>query len=119
MPRRAVIDKETLLTNADGQPLLDAHGKRIRKVIWHWEPIPDPDPEDPGVLGYDPAVLEEMLRKSQEPPAPKRYRLTFTYADGETRSVEGGPDEAMGNDAIGRSLHTADLVGCSTEVLKT
>lgn len=127
MARRAVIDKSEFILNEAGQALVDAQGKKIRRVIWHWENIPEepakPTERNPGYKDEELQALYERHLKHGAlgelvPVKPKRYLLHFDYADGQAREVEASVAEAMHNEAIGRSLYSAPLVHCSTTLIQ-
>jgi hypothetical protein len=117
-----LVSAEPIIHATSGRPLVGPDGTPILKRTWKWVENEPPPAPDPGVLGYDPADLKARYAAHQAARAaalrPKRYRLTFTYADGVEKTHDGGPDEARRNDEIGRTLHTEPLVGCRTALLK-
>lgn len=128
MARRAVIDKTEFLLNDEGNALVDPRGKKIRRVTWHWEDLPETPSEPTGRNpGYDDATLQALYETHRThggalgvvvEEKPKRYRLRFTYADGQTREADASAAEALYNEAIGRSLHSAPLTHCATELIR-
>lgn len=127
MARRAVVTETKFVTNDQGAQIVDPAGRPIRRVVWHWEDIPEPAPTvTPGRPAYDEGKLQALYEKHLKhgglgvvaPEKPKRYRLSFGYADGQTRETEASVAEALLNEAIGRTLHSAQLIRCQTELIR-